>query len=94
MCCTIRDDLVDAVARVLARPEVPEHVVLEASGVADPAGIAVTFLDSVHRTQLRIEVCIRIHPRLGGGRAEGNTIRRGTDGSDGALQPASGGGPG
>jgi G3E family GTPase len=30
VCCTVRDDLVEAVARVLERPEEPQHVVLEA----------------------------------------------------------------
>ncbi len=58
VCCTIRDDLVEAVAKVLDRPEAPEHVVLEASGVADPAGIAMTFLDSVRRERLRIDSII------------------------------------
>ena len=60
VCCTIRDDLVEAVASVLDRPEAPQHVVLEASGVADPAGIAMTFLDSVHRVRLRIDsiICV------------------------------------
>ena len=60
VCCTIRDDLVEAVANVLDRPEAPQHVVLEASGVADPAGIAMTFLDSVHRARLRIDsiICV------------------------------------
>lgn len=60
VCCTIRDDLVEAVASVLDRPESPEHVVLEASGVADPAGIAMTFLDSAHRERIRIDsiICV------------------------------------
>lgn len=60
VCCTVRDDLVEAVGSVLDRPEAPQHVVLEASGVADPAGIAMTFLDSVHRARLRIDsiICI------------------------------------
>ncbi len=60
VCCTIRDDLVEAVANVLDRPEAPQHVVLEASGVADQAGIAMTFLDSVHRARLRIDsiICV------------------------------------
>src|SRR5688572_28637901 len=43
VCCNIRDDLVNAVTSVIARPEQPEYVMLEASGVADPAGIAMTF---------------------------------------------------
>jgi G3E family GTPase len=55
VCCTVRDDLVEAVATVLDRPETPQHIVLEASGVADPAGIAVTFLDSAQRERLRID---------------------------------------
>ena len=60
VCCTIRDDLLVAVANVLDRPERPEQVVLEASGVADPAGIATTFLDSAHRARLRIDsiICV------------------------------------
>lgn len=43
VCCTVRDDLVEAVTAVLALPERPEYVLLEASGVADPAGIVQTF---------------------------------------------------
>src|SRR5277367_1227081 len=31
VCCSIRGDLIDAVTQVLARPERPEYVVLEAS---------------------------------------------------------------
>ncbi len=43
VCCTIRDDLVDATLTALNRPEKPEYVLLEASGVANPASIAQTF---------------------------------------------------
>lgn len=55
VCCSIRDDLVDAVARVIARPERPEYVLLEASGVADPVGIAVTFNDPGLRDRIRLD---------------------------------------
>ncbi|MGH8648303.1 MAG: CobW family GTP-binding protein, partial [Burkholderiales bacterium] len=55
ICCSIRDDLVEAVALVLARPERPEYVVLEASGVADPAGIAVTFTDASLSDRIRLD---------------------------------------
>ena len=55
VCCSIRDDLVDAVTQVLARPEQPEYVVLEASGVADPGGIAVTFTDAGLRDRIRLD---------------------------------------
>ncbi|MGO9302286.1 MAG: CobW family GTP-binding protein, partial [Candidatus Korobacteraceae bacterium] len=43
VCCQIRDDLVEAVVALLARPETIEYILLEASGVADPAGIFATF---------------------------------------------------
>lgn len=60
VCCTIRDDLAEAVRRVLDRPEEPEHILLEASGVADPAGIAMTFVDSELRKRIRLDsiVCV------------------------------------
>ncbi len=46
VCCNIRDDLLGAVYSVIARAERPEYIVLEASGVAEPSGIASTFLDA------------------------------------------------
>ena len=55
VCCSIRDDLVGAVTQVLERPERPEYVLLEASGVADPAGIAVTFTDAGLRDRIRLD---------------------------------------
>jgi len=40
ICCSIGDSLVMALIRVLERAETLDHVVVEASGVADPARIA------------------------------------------------------
>ena len=55
VCCSIRDDLIEAVTRVLERPERPEYVLLEASGVAEPSGIAVTFTDAAFRDRVRLD---------------------------------------
>ena len=55
VCCNIRDDLVAAVTRVMARPEQPEYILLEASGVADPSGIALTFMDEDMRDRIRLD---------------------------------------
>lgn len=55
VCCQIRDDLVDAVDRVLALPQPPDYIVLEASGVADPASIYSTFADPIHRERIRLD---------------------------------------
>ena len=55
VCCQIRDDLVDSVAALIESDEPVEYVILEASGVADPAGIYMTFLDSAYRDQIRLD---------------------------------------
>jgi len=55
VCCNIRDDLLAAVQQVIERPERPEHIVLEASGVAEPAGIATTFVDASLRDRIRLD---------------------------------------
>jgi G3E family GTPase len=55
VCCQIRDDLIESVAALLARPETVEYVLLEASGVADPAGIFITFNDPNLRDRIRLD---------------------------------------
>ncbi len=60
VCCTIRDDLVDTVLSTVNRPEAPEFVLLEASGVADPSSIAMTFVDDALRDRIRLDsiICV------------------------------------
>jgi G3E family GTPase len=61
VCCSIRDDLSEAIVAVLERPDRPEYIVLEASGVAEPAGMAVTFTDDstlLDRVRLDSIVCV------------------------------------
>jgi len=55
VCCQIRDDLVESVVALLARPETVEYMLLEASGVADPAGIFMTFNDPNLRDRIRLD---------------------------------------
>ncbi len=55
VCCQIRDDLVDSVAELIDRPDPVEYIILEASGVADPAGIYMTFVDSAYRDLIRLD---------------------------------------
>jgi G3E family GTPase len=55
VCCTIRDDLVETVVQTINRPEAPEYILLEASGVADPLAIAVTFVDPELRERIRLD---------------------------------------
>jgi len=45
ICCSIRMDLIQAVLQMAELPEPPEHIVIESSGVANPAGIVKSFLE-------------------------------------------------
>ncbi len=55
VCCEIRDDLVESLEQLLTRVEEIDYVILEASGVADPEGIAMTFLDRRYEGLLRLD---------------------------------------
>ena len=60
VCCNMRDDLVETVEMVINRPENPEYILLEASGVADPSGIAFTFIQPNFRDRIRLDSIISI----------------------------------
>ena len=55
VCCTIRDDLVEAVERVLETTEGLQYVMLEASGVADPLSLATTFNMPTLKNRIRLD---------------------------------------
>lgn len=40
VCCSIGDDLIETLMEILSAPERPDHLVIEASGVADPRLVA------------------------------------------------------
>jgi G3E family GTPase len=60
VCCQIRDDLIESVTALLGRSETVEYILLEASGVADPAGLFVTFNDPSLRDEIRLDgiICV------------------------------------
>ncbi len=55
VCCEIRDDLVTSLEQLLTREDAVDYVLLEASGVADPEGIVMTFLDRKYARLLRLD---------------------------------------
>lgn len=55
VCCEIRDDLVRSLEQLLTRVDAIDYVILEASGVADPEGIVMTFLDRRYDKLLRLD---------------------------------------
>jgi G3E family GTPase len=55
VCCEIRDDLVLSLEQLLTREDAVDYVLLEASGVSDPEGIVMTFLDRRYERLLRLD---------------------------------------
>ena len=55
VCCEIRDDLVNSLEQLLMRVDEIDYVILEASGVADPDGIVMTFLAQKYEKLLRLD---------------------------------------
>ncbi|MCT7949283.1 GTP-binding protein [Ancylothrix sp. C2] len=55
ICCTINDSLIDAVYRVLERPDKIDYLVVETTGIADPFPIALTFLSQDLRDLTRLD---------------------------------------
>jgi G3E family GTPase len=45
ICCTIRDDLVEAIGRLLALDPPPQHLLIETSGVSRPIAVIDAILD-------------------------------------------------
>ncbi|MFM6312015.1 MAG: CobW family GTP-binding protein [Dolichospermum sp.] len=60
ICCTINNDLVDAVYKVLAREEKLDYLVVETTGLADPLPVAITFLASELRDLTRLDSIITV----------------------------------
>ena len=60
ICCTIRDDLLTATLDVLARPEQPNYIVIEASGVSDPVAVALTFKVPALRSLLTLDAIVAL----------------------------------
>jgi G3E family GTPase len=58
ICCTINDDLVQAVYKVLERSEKVDYLVVETTGLADPLPVALTFLGTELRDMTRLDSII------------------------------------
>jgi len=60
ICCSINDELMQTVERVLERPEALDYIVVETTGLADPLPVAMTFLGSELRDQTRLDSIITL----------------------------------
>ena len=55
VCCTINEDLVNAVHNILERADKIDYLVVETTGIADPLPIALTFLGTELRDMTRLD---------------------------------------
>ena len=60
ICCSINDELMEAVERVIERPEPLDYIVVETTGLADPLPVAMTFIGSELRDQTRLDSIITL----------------------------------
>jgi G3E family GTPase len=60
ICCSINGELLDAVYRILERPEPVDYLVVETTGLADPLPVAMTFLGSDLRDRTRLDSIITL----------------------------------
>jgi G3E family GTPase len=60
ICCTINEDLVKAVYKVLDRSEQIDYLVVETTGLADPLPVALTFLGTELRDRTRLDSIITL----------------------------------
>ncbi len=58
ICCTINEDLVQAVYKVLEHSEKVDYLVVETTGLADPLPVALTFLGTELRDMTRLDSII------------------------------------
>jgi len=55
VCCTINEDLVNAVYKILEREDKIDYLVVETTGLADPLPVALTFLGTELREMTRLD---------------------------------------
>jgi G3E family GTPase len=60
ICCSINNDLVDVIFRVLQRADKVDYLVVECTGIADPLPIALTFLRSEFRDLVRVDSIVTV----------------------------------
>ncbi len=60
ICCTINNDLVEAVYKVLERSDKIDYLVVETTGLADPLPVALTFLGTDLRDVTRLDSIVTL----------------------------------
>jgi G3E family GTPase len=60
ICCSLNNDLVDALFRVLNRNQKVDYLMVESTGLADPLPVVLTFLRSEFRDLVRVDSIVTV----------------------------------
>ena len=60
ICCTINNDLAEAVYKILEREDKVDYLVVETTGLADPLPVALTFLGTELRDLTRLDSIVTV----------------------------------
>lgn len=60
ICCSLSEDFVESIQELMERPEEIDHIIVEASGVSDPAAIVLSIISSGIRDLIRLENIITL----------------------------------
>lgn len=60
ICCTVADDFLPTIEKILARPEPPDHIVIETSGLALPKPLVQAFNWPEVRTRVTVDGVVTV----------------------------------
>ena len=60
ICCSIRNDLLEATVQLIQRPDPPEYIVVETSGVSDPMAVSLTFMARELQSGARVDSMLTV----------------------------------
>jgi G3E family GTPase len=60
VCCTVREDLLEAITQLLQRKERMDYLIVETTGLADPRPVAQTFLHDEINEDVRLDAIITV----------------------------------
>ena len=60
ICCTINQDLIESVNRILQREQQVDYLIVETTGVADPLPVALTFVATSLKAKTRLDSIVTL----------------------------------
>jgi G3E family GTPase len=60
ICCSIRGDLINALAKLYSKPNPPDYIIIECSGVSNPGEVVSTFMAPVLKPFVNVDGIITV----------------------------------